>query len=50
MRISTDLDDVDASLSDRGWRRTTDWEPVSSGYLAAVVQIGARSNPAADAR
>ena len=50
MRVSTDLDDVDASLGERGWRRTTEWEPVSSGYLATVEQTSAPSNKAAQAR
>jgi hypothetical protein len=50
MRVSTNLDDVDASLGERGWRRTTEWEPVSSGYLATVEQTGAHSNEAAEAR
>jgi hypothetical protein len=47
MRVSADLDDVDTTLGERGWRRTTDWEPVSSGYLATVEQTSARSNEAA---
>jgi hypothetical protein len=50
MRVSADLDDVDATLGERGWRRTTDWEPVSSGYLATVEQTGALSSEAAEAR
>ena len=50
MRVSADLDDADTTLAERGWRRTTDWEPVSSGYLATVEQTGALSNEAADAR
>jgi hypothetical protein len=44
------LGDVDAALGERGWRRTTDWEPVSSGYLATVEQTGDLSNEAAEAR
>jgi hypothetical protein len=50
MRISANLDDVDTTLGERGWRRTTDWEPVGSGYLATVEQTGGRSNEAAEAR
>ena len=49
MRVRADLDDVDATLDERGWRRTTDWEPVRSGYLATVEQTGAQSNQAAEA-
>jgi hypothetical protein len=49
MRVSADLDDVDATLDERGWRRTTDWEPVRSGYLATVEQTGAQSNEAPEA-
>jgi hypothetical protein len=50
MRVGTDLDDVDASLGERGWRRTTEWEPVSSGYLATVEQTDAQTNEATEAR
>ena len=49
MRVSADLDDVDATLGERGWRRTTDWEPVGWGYLATVEQTGAQNNEAAEA-
>jgi hypothetical protein len=44
MRVSADLDEVDTTLGERGWRRTTDWEPVSSGYLATVEQTEAQNN------